>query len=100
MGRDGRVTDERRLLAGVEEAQPQVVIRGVRGEDEGGLRVRILARHRRERGVAQAVGIEHHRRRVAGETLLGKGVDLENSHPQSPPPDGPKFYTPARRRLH
>ncbi len=79
MGGDGGVPDERRLLACIEEAQPQVVVGAVGGEHEGHLGMRKLARDALQRGIALAVGIENHGRRVAGKTRASECIDLENA---------------------
>ena len=64
MRRDGRMPDEGRFLAGIEEAHAQIVVRRVRGEHERGLRMRKLPGHGRKTGVALSVGIQDHGCRI------------------------------------
>ena len=86
--RDGRVPDERCLLARIEETQPDVVIRRVGGAHESGFGVGKLARDGGHRRIALAVGIEDDGRRVATEALLRERIHLKNLHailPLAPP---------------
>jgi len=79
VGRHGRVSYKRRFLVGIEETQPYIVIRAARREHEGDLGMRELACHGLQSGVALTVCVEHHRRRVAVESCVGKCVYLENA---------------------
>src|SRR5260221_5179742 len=73
----GRVSDERRLLAGIEEPEADVVIAGGGGGYEGYLRLRELTRDRHQGGIGLAVRVEHNGSRIAGETSASERVDLE-----------------------
>jgi len=77
---DGRMADEGRLLACVEKADPEVVIRARRRQDEGGFRVRIFASDRLEHRITLFGGIQNDRGGVAAEARLGEGIDLKNPH--------------------
>ncbi len=75
----GRMPDERRFLARVEEAQPHVVVRGAGGEHECHLGMRELACHRQQGGIVVSVGVEDHGRRIAGKARGRECVDLKNA---------------------
>src|SRR6202051_120194 len=77
MGGHGRVSDERRLLAGIEEPEADVVIAGGGGGYEGHLRLRELTRDRHQGGIGLAVRVEYDGSRIAGETSASERVDLE-----------------------
>src|SRR5258707_11533220 len=71
------VSDEGRLLAGIEEPEADVVIAGGGGGYEGHLRVRELTRDRQHGGFGLAVGVEHDGSRIARETSASERIDLE-----------------------
>src|ERR1700730_16167486 len=77
MGGHGSVSDERRLLDGIEEPEADVVIAGGGGGYEGHLRLRELTRDRHQDGIGLAVRVEHDGSRIAGETSASERVDLE-----------------------
>ena len=55
------------------------MVRAIRREHERDLRVRELARHGEQGGVALTVGVEDDGGRIAGEACGRKGVDLKNA---------------------
>ena len=59
--------DERRFLVGVEEAQPNIMVRTGRGTDESDFSVGELARDGAHGPVIEAVGVEDDRGGIAGE---------------------------------
>src|SRR5882757_132606 len=77
MGGHGCVSDERRLLAGIEEPQADVVIAGGGGGYEGHLRLREFTCNRHHGGIGLAVGVEHDGSRITGETSASERIDLE-----------------------
>ena len=79
VGGNGGMSDERRLLARVEESQPDVVVRRGGGEHECHLGVGEFARDRHQGGIALPVGIEHHGGRISGEACASECVYLKNS---------------------
>ena len=79
MSGHGRVSDEGGFLAGVEEAQANVMVRAVRREHERDLRVGKLARHGEQGGVVLSVRVEDDSGWVTGESCGRKGIDLENT---------------------
>ena len=79
MSCDRRVTDERHFLARIEEPHPHVVVRPRRRKHESDLGMRELTRESAQGELALSIGIEHHARRVAGETSAREGIDLKNS---------------------
>ena len=101
---EGRVTDERRLLARIEESHAQVVIRRGRGRHEGNLGMRELARDARHDGIALAVRVENDGGRITPETGARERIDLKDSHPApvsaAPFRLCPEFCTPPPGRLH
>ena len=99
MSGNGGVSDERRLLAGVEEAQAHIVVRAGGREHERDFGMGKLARHGAQRRVVVPVGIEHDRGRIAGEARPGKGIHLKNAHRLSPQLL-PQFCTAPCVRLH
>ena len=85
VGGDGGVSDERRFLARIEEAQPHIVVRARRGEDEGDFGMGELARDGHHCGIALTVRVQDHGRGIAGEASASECVNLKNSQ-ASPPP--------------
>ena len=77
------VTDERRLLARIEEPHPQIVIGRGRGRHEGNLGMRELARDTRHDGIALAVRVQNDGGRITPETGARERIDLKDSHPRT-----------------
>jgi len=71
------MSDEGRLLVGIEKTQSHIVIRAGRRRHEGHLGMRELARHVLQKGIALAIRVQDHRCRVALESRFGKCVYLE-----------------------
>jgi hypothetical protein len=97
--RHGRVPDERRLLARIEETQPDIVIRSVGGEHEGHFGVRELTCDGEQRGLILSVRVEDNDRGIARETGCGEGVYLKNAQ-GSLPGRSLEFCTHPSGRLH
>ena len=74
------MADESRFTTRREEAQPQVVIRRIRAQQERGIAIVQLAREPLHVLGGQRVGIEHHAGRIAGEAARGERIDLEHAH--------------------
>src|SRR6185312_6717042 len=70
------MSDEARFGARGEEPRPQLVIVAFGREDEGGIRVVELARDGEHLRFGETVCVQYHARRVAGEALAGKCIDL------------------------
>ena len=77
---DGRMTDERRFLARIEEPNPQVVIRGAGGAHESDLGMRKLARNGGQGRIALPIGVDHDGRRIAFEAIARECIDLKYAH--------------------
>ena len=78
VGGDGGMTDKPGFCAWREKARAQIVIGPVGREYECGIGVIELTRNREHLGVIEAVGIEHHARRIAGEGRARESIDLMN----------------------
>jgi len=101
---ESRVSDERRLLARIEEPQAQVVIGRGRGRYEGDLGMGELARDARHDRIALTIRVQNDRGRITRETRARERIDLKDSHPA---PDStapfrlrPEFCTPPPGTLH
>ena len=73
------VTHEGGFLARIEETQPHIVIRRVRGEHECHLGVGEFTRDGKQGGVILSVRIEDHDRGISREAGRGEGVYLKNA---------------------
>jgi hypothetical protein len=100
---EGRVADEGRLLAGVEEAHPQVVIGCGRGRYKGDLGMGKLTRDARHDRIAFAIRVEYDTGRITPETCARERIDLKDSHPHPAPRRlfgcAPQFCTPPSGTL-
>jgi hypothetical protein len=76
-GADGRMAGKRQLARRREDPRPRPVSGVVRRQHEYRLRQVELARHRLHRLGREAVGLEHHGERVAGEASVGEHVQRE-----------------------
>src|SRR3569833_976364 len=70
------MSDEACFGPGGEKPCPQLVIVAFGREDEGGIRVVELARDGEHLRFGETVCVQYHARRVAGEALAGKCIDL------------------------
>jgi hypothetical protein len=105
MRRHGRMSDEGRFLAGIEEAQDEIVIRARWREHECRFGVREFPRDAAERGVALPIGIQNYGGRVAGEARPREGIDVKNAHGElsgsgTAAMDVSEFCMPLIIRLH
>jgi len=74
-GADVGVAGERHLGLWGEDADAGVVLRVIRGQDEGGFRQVEVGGNGLHVGVAEAAGIGQHGERIATEAALGEHVD-------------------------
>src|SRR5271169_6896698 len=84
----------------VEEAQPHVMVRAIRGKHERHLGMRKLACDALQRGIVLSIGIENHGRRIAGKARGGECIDLKNAQLTPLQSQMAEFCTHWRVRLH
>ncbi len=97
---DRGVADERHFAIRREEAHFEVIVGGLRRNDKGDFRAVDLAGDAMHVLVGELVRIEDDHRRVAGESLARKGIDVEQAAGASGHAGGDPVVRDAQRDAH